>query len=403
MAIERQDYAAVQKSAKSDAAGLLQLAGQNKMSFSQYVNAAAPEVLINEKRSAVEKLMEDIGLFTRSSQVTRASDFNDFIDKGPVGEVLLYDILHRAYKGERQTKSALITGSETPFDSTLYPAVGGTPRVNVNLQAFMDISELLAIEHDITGTGYKPFKWTYDENALKRRRVNPGTALPTATLDYSEDNINLYKWGMGYKVAYEALRAMSTRVDKLAQLMEMEGETERIRKLSQLVGILENGDTRPNSAAESKKASSYDSSITNAGEITAEAWLGFVDDFLPYGITHAIMRASVRRKLFLSTTGSSEVHLAQLININAVGVPSLTDMNPNGSVRIGAVRDEDLEDNKIIGINSNRAVEQVNSAGAEVQEQATNIMNQTQVFTMSDTYNFAKLDFFATKMMTLTA
>jgi len=399
--VERKDYADISKLLKTDPVEVLRSAGKVGMNLTQFCNAVAPDVLLKERWSVTDKLRMELGLSTQNSAFTKAANIDDFLAKGPVGEALLYDVLHRAYHGGR-IRSDLISGYETPEDSTIYPAVHGTPRVDKSTDAFLDVNQLLSIEHDIRGTAYKPFRWSYDEDALKRKRTNPGTDLPKATLDYTEDNINLYKWGIGYQVTYEALRNVSTQINKLAQLMELEGQTERLRQLTQLIDVLVTGDGTPNSAAGSVKANSFSTSLS-AGEIDAKAWLGFVDSFLPYGITHAIMRADVRRTLFLSTTGSEEVHLVQLLNINAIGVPSLTDLNPNGGISVGAVRNDDLVANTIIGLNASRAVEKVNSAGAAIDEQATNILNQTQLFTMSDTYAYAKMDKFATKLMTLTA
>lgn len=406
MAVERKDYADLKKQVSSDPVSILRAAGKARMSMSQYCNAVTPDIFLEEKRSVLSRMREEEGLFTRSSEISRASTIDDFItERGELGQVLLYDVLYRAYNRPRLSptvRSALITGSESYFDSSLYPAVTRMPRPDQIVMPYLDIAELVAIEHDIRGTSYKPFYWDYEEGKLKRLRTNPGTALPKVSLLHKEAALSLYKWGNAFELSYEALRDYETQVDKLSSLMELEGETDKIRMIGELMGILENGDSTPNSAASSKKASAYDSSITEAGKITAEAFLGFVDDFIPYGMTHAIMRAGLRRKLFLTTTGSDQVHLAQLLNISAIGVPALTDMNPNGGVRVGAVRDEDLGANKIIGINSMRAVEKVNSAGSSVSEQATNIQNQTELFTLSDTYNYAKLDFEATKIMTLT-
>ena len=92
--------------------------------------------------------------------------------------------------------------------------------------------------------------------------------------------------------------------------------------------------------------------------------------------------------------------MAQLINISAVGVPDLSDMNGNPTVRFGAVRDADLDANKIIRLSAMHTVEKLNSAGSSVQEQAT--MHQTETMTLFDTYNCAKFNFQATKMITLT-
>ena len=408
MAVERKNYEEISKQLRSDPVAVLKAAGSSRMSLSQYVNSVAPEVFLEQKRSVLDRMVEEIGLFTRSSEISKSSTMDDFLERGPLGEALLYDILFRAYNGSRRTArdgtrvGSLISGHESYFDSDLYPATVSMPRPDKIVQSWIDIDELVAVDHEIRGSAYKPFRWKYDEASLQRRRTNPGTALPKRTLEHKEENVNLYKWGGAYELTYEALREHDTSIDKLSSLMELEGETEKIRMVGELLDILEDGDGTTGSAAASTKASEYDSAISASGIITVESYLGFIDSFIPYGLTHMIMRSDIRRKLILLTTGSDNVHLAQLIHINAIGVPGMTDMNGSMPVRFGAVRDEDLDANKIIGLNSMRAVEKVRSAGSSVQEQATNIMNQTETVTLSDTYNWAKLDFEATKILTLT-
>lgn len=113
------------------------------------------------------------------------------------------------------------------------------------------------------------------------------------------------------------------------------------------------------------------------------------------------MRASIRQKLLLSDTGSQNTTLAELLDITAPGMPGLEVSNGNLRLRVDAVPDDHIDDNKILGLNARRAWEKVREAGSAIQQQAENIKNQTNLYTVSDTQNFAKLDNYAVKVLNL--
>lgn len=227
------------------------------MTLSQLSNRQCPEPLIKTGRSVTDMLVEDVGLCTRTSALTRASSIDEFNDLGRVGQVLLFDVIYRSFHGQRRTvRSQLVSGRETARDSVLYPGVASTPRTTTYTGAWVDSADYVAIDHEINSNTYKPFRWKTDSGEpgadIGRQRTNPGDDLPVKTLTESETVILLYKWGVTYELTFEAMRNMSPQIDKLAAMIEPEGDEERVCELKQVLDVLEDGDGRSNAATSMK-------------------------------------------------------------------------------------------------------------------------------------------------------
>ena len=196
------DYSDFKQRFVSDPAQIMKDAAKRKMNFSQYANAMCPESLLTDKVNVVSRILQEEGLFTRSSDICLASTVDEFIEK-PHTEVLLHDILYRSYNGKR---NALTTGFEDAVGSVLYPGTPSAPRVDKQVQPAINIDEITSMTTPITSSTYKPFRWIYDKDALERKPVAPGSPVPVTTLGQKEDNIQLNKWGNRFQLAYEALR-----------------------------------------------------------------------------------------------------------------------------------------------------------------------------------------------------
>ena len=235
---------------------------------------------------------------------------------------------------------------------------------------------------------------------LARTPIAPGSEIPATTIGQKEGIIQLNKWANRFRITYEAIREFNVRIDKLAFMVQREGLFEANRMIGELAGVLKTGDGTTGSAATVVKGVTLDSART-AGELSSKMWLSFGPEFkAPYVLTHALMRKKQAIQLILLTTGSANIHVSQLINANAEGVPSIASMNvTSDAVRYGWLDDTEITEHQIYGVDSRFAVEKVMQVGGEVREQAQNITSQTQDVVVSSTYNWAKLDFTAIKVL----
>ena len=200
---------------------MLDEAGQRGMNFSQHVNSLSPETIIEHDRSAVDRLMMDYGFFTRSSDIALASPVTDFLgdnNDNPHGQVLLADLMFRAYNGRRANgqRDSIITGVEDKVGSILYPGTGSEPRFEKQVAPPINIGELVAMENTIPGTTYRPFRFESGEDALARTPIAPGSEIPATTIGQKEGIIQLNKWANRFRITYEAIREFNVRIDKLA-------------------------------------------------------------------------------------------------------------------------------------------------------------------------------------------
>ena len=161
--------------------------------------------------------------------------------------------------------------------------------------------------------------------------------------------------------------------------------------LDELVGVMEKGDTTAGSAANIVTQSSLDSAATT-GDLSAKAWIAFGMEFdAPYIMTHALMRKANALQLILLTLGSANLQVSQLINAQAEGIPRIEQMNVTAdAVRFGRVPNTAVTEHYIVGLDSRFSVELVQQIGADIQEQANNIENQTHQVVITNTYNWAK-------------
>ena len=385
-------------------ADTLVAAGREGMTFEQYVNAQAPEMISEHKRNALAQLWQDHGVFARSTRMSKASKPAEFFET-PHREVLMYDYLQDRYNNPRIGKRAdsITTGFEDAVGSLLYPGTGGTPRPDRQYEPPIDIEETLAMTMDISGTTYRPFRWDYGTgNDLERQPIAPGGPIPIVTLTQKEDSIQLQKWGNGFNLTYEALAEFSAGIDKLGNMISLEGLREQHRLLNQIAGKLVNGDGTAGSAARVVNQSTLHSGATN-GQLSAQAWQAMRYEFLaPYFPTHALMRKTQAVQLELLML-DDKLPVSQLININAEGISPIQSMNRMGAIRYGRVDDDAIGADLICWLDARFSLEQVNMLGGDVQQQAQNIMNQTQQVVITNTLNFAKLDFDATMVMNVNA
>ena len=406
MAIERRDFESVKASLQSNPTQLMKEAAAEEMNLSQYLNTLCPDILLEEKRNISNKLMEESGFVARGTDYVKATPYEEFCQTEH-GRALAYDYLYRNVfinDGRRDVPMLPISNTDA-----LYPDATSVPRTENDLRPRFNPNTLVGLQTNITGSTYKVFRWKPTEDDLKRERVMPASKLPTMTLDESEAPINLYKWGIAAELTYEAIRRQA--LDKIGTMLNLEMNVENRRQLSQFVKVLKDGDERNgkvdskgdtlNTAAVTVNRTTVDSAASPK-EVTLKGLMNFFAGWPQgYACDYILCRSARAVDIALLTTGNSDIPISFLTNVSAPGIPGFLIPGIGGTVTVLVADDDDVGEDELIGLDSTASLEKVNESGADIREQATQIDNQTQLMTFSDTYGLAKIITDATRVLNL--
>lgn len=376
----------------ADPVKVMKEASKLEMTLQQYGNFTSPETLVNEKRSITSRLAQDEGLYTRNSNISKASLVSEYFES-PHRIALLQSILYDSYYG---TRTAITVEADSAIGSPTLPFTTAMQPAPVATGLRLNPGELVASSHEVGTDSYKPFRWDYDQDDddknLKRHNVAPGSIIPATTLGVRKGTIQMEKWGNRFILPYEALTSNDMRIDKMAAMMRLEGMTEETRMFTELVKVLSDGDGTPDSAAEVVNQSSVGGTTNNGFEFAA--FLNAIDEILdpPFMVTHVLARKTEFRALRTAISAlSGETALMQL---NMVGLaPSMSNMESHmeGTLRYGRVPDEALDTNHMLFLDARAAVEYVSRSGMAIRQQADNIASESREVVISDTYLWAKL------------
>ena len=394
-------YAEFRKEFVSDPIKVMQTASKLEMSLGQYANFTSPETLLSEKRSVTARLTQDEGLFTRNSNMSKASLVSEYLES-PHRIALLQDTLYSAYYGQR---AAITLETDTPVGSPLLPFSNSEPApVAAGLR--LNPGELIANSHEVGTDNYRPFRWDYDKDDddknLKRHQVNPGAIIPATTLGSVTGTVQMKKWGNRFILPYEILTGNAMRINKLASMIRIEGLTEEGRMFEELVETFEDGDGTSGSAVTKTGITTFGGTANTFGFVPFLNWLDEAMDY-PFQITHVIMRQAQMRQLRTALSAlSGDMALMQL---NSVGMaPGLSNMDMmQGMVRYGRAPDSALSANIVLGIDARAAMEFVSRSGMAIRQQADNIASESREVVISDTYLWAKLAHEATQGLNIAA
>ena len=167
--IERVEYKQIKDEFEADPTALMKKAGDENLNLSQYMNTACPDVLLQEKRSIGNKLMEDYGYVVKEASFVRATPYSEFCDTNH-GRALAYDYIYRKYfvnDGRRDVP--LLPSSNT---TTLYDGGNTSPQFEDSYGSRFDPNTLVALQTPASGTSVKVFRWKpTSANDVKRERV----------------------------------------------------------------------------------------------------------------------------------------------------------------------------------------------------------------------------------------
>jgi len=265
---------------------------------------------------------------------------------------------------------------------TLYP-LDMRPPVDQRLpypENVVTIDDLVSLTVGIDGDGYKAAQINRVDGATTMGRVSEGTDLPLYEIKLGDNVVRVYKYGARVKFTYEALRRQ--RINQLAVLMQNMAYDEDVRRVLAALDVARNGDGNGNAAITTNAAGAWTiQSIDEFGMgVAYNARLGlnrYVGDLTEVQGTRALRYAS---------TGAVTLNPEQLAMYTGMGYQM-----PDGSPLKLAPKGSLLDGSKtLLGWNAARALEQVIENGSQIQEQARQISNQTQEFTMSINIGYAK-------------
>jgi len=353
--------------------------------------------------SAFERVLEAMDIRTRSDPAGGywASNAGEaFKPTDPVRRVLLTEFFARtwrkvSYGGGR--RDIYLSDDYAPGTAPR-PWTDAATRLSQDVQPAIPLSELVSITTPITGTLYRSLYLTYDAAQLRMFRVGESANIPIATITSSPRTIQIHKYGRGLRASYEALRQMT--VDLLAFHISWMAVQSEVDKVAAVLDVLVNGDGNSGTAATNYNQSTLDS-LATPGTLSIKAWLSFKKKWVnPYFVTTTLMQEAVATQLELLNLGTANVMLMTLDGNDVTG--SLRKINRTSDA-VGYGWDSNAPSLTIVGWDNRRAIEQVTEIGADIQEMAQNIENQTQVITMTETSGFAILDPNANKTLSINA
>lgn len=378
---------------------LFRRAYNDGMSFSAWLEHQDPSREYQDGLDAFSRLLHVANIRTRSHEGMGlwASEFDAFLET-PQKRCLMAEWTSRIWREMRTRKSAntraIYTASDDIPGSSLRPYAEATDmRVSNPIALPFRLADLVAITTPISGAEFRSVYLATDASNTRMVRIAESADIPLFKLVTSQHVINLLKYGGGIGVTYEQLRRV--RIDKVRfwlQQVALQGEMD---KISQAVNVLVSGDGNTGTAATNWRAKTDLDSAATGKTVTLKAWWAFKLKFAPlFALTHIIGTEGDITKLGLVNVGDSnmQVFLADPLR------PS-TDGTLRDGTQWGIT--SDVPTDKLVGVDSSRALEMAVEIGSNIQEIERIASNQTQNLYQTETLGFGVLQPGATKTLEL--
>jgi len=250
----------------------------------------------------------------------------------------------------------------------------------------------------IKGDAYRTFYVEDQPEKQRKKRVTEASELPKAKIVGKEQTVKIYKFGRQIEASYEVIRRM--QIDMLALHIRRIAMQTSKDKVEEIINVVINGDGNNNAAPELKLKVDLDAGAT-AGTLTAKGLLAFLMEYDPFPVNTLIAAKDAFIQLVLTNIPS--LSTADLLRLLAQGTAGGVTLNapqlPNGAVRL--FWNTNVPSLKVLGINSQYAIEQVTEAGSDIQEADKFITRQTQVLTVSENSGYSKMFNEATKILNI--
>ena len=241
------------------------------------------------------------------------------------------------------------------------------------------IEDLVSLTTSVDGAGYKAAQIKRVTGETQMGRISEGADLPLYEIKLGDQTIYVYKYGGRIKLTYETLRRQ--KINQLEILMQNMAYDENIRRIKEALEVGRNGDGNGNPAVTATLGGAY--SIQNLDEfgmdVSYNSSLGlnmYVGDLTEV--------KNVRALRYPAGGGYPNPEQLAMYQTARYTMPdgSPIKLAPKGSILEGA--------KTLLGWNTQRGLEQVIENASQIQEQARNIQNQTQEYTMSINIGYAK-------------
>lgn len=233
---------------------------------------------------------------------------------------------------------------------------------------------------DLTGTGIG----AKNRQSLKKRRIAEGANIPTASLKIAEAAINIYKYGIGVKSTYEAIRRMT--IDMFRKHIELIGQFAAYDEVEDIIDIIINGDGNNNAATVYKRSVLNPSGTT--GVLDDTTLLKFLIKLYPINIDTII----VGEDLFVQLTST-------LTNTNTMNgiTPYVPFEMPQGIFKgLTVIYDPDVPQSaggkeQVVGLNRNLAIRKIIEQNSMIQEGKRFAENQQEAIYITENAGFGKI------------
>jgi hypothetical protein len=369
------------------------------MNLSRWLEEQDPSAEYTDGLDAFERQLAVAGITTTTNRERGfyADRFEKFEEAGEAGRALQIEWMARQYRKVAGMTRSMFSSDGSAVGTIMRPYVDAAQARYAQMSPAIPLAELIALHTQIDSNVYRALYLNDDEKEYRMVRVGEAAEIPGATLTEGERPIDLYKYGRKLKISYEALRRVP--IDTVAFYIARMAIQAEVDKVKTVLDVIVNGDGNAGTAAQVIKLSDVDGNAT-LGVLTLKGWLAFKMKFRnPYALTHELAREDAVLQQLLLTTGSANVPVLTLAGAAHFG--GFTPINPalGDNVRYGIT--DDAPADKVIGIDSRYAIEQVSEIGGTVQESMRWITNQTQDLVFTEVEGYAVIDSKAAKILDL--
>lgn len=223
-------------------------------------------------------------------------------------------------------------------------------------------------------------------------------AMVTITL--SEKTFRLPTHSIGIEFSNESAQAAT--LDLVGIALREQANAERVAIIDEAIKKMVDGDVDLGmSALSAETAQSYDSAITNAGEITNKAWVKWLrKDWKKMTITHVMcdldtyLALEAREGRPVMTQNTGDAFLTSMPSLMLPGIPNAVQVFPIETALLGA--------NTLVGIDSSKAIRRVVHTNAQYSAVEEFVLRKSTAMRFDFSLNYFRLIDQAWKRLTLT-
>ena len=247
---------------------------------------------------------------------------------------------------------------------------------------------LIGMTTPINTDTYRTFYVDDQPDKQKKKRVTEAAELPRVSIKGREQMVKIYKYGRAIEASYEVLRRM--QIDMLALHIGRIAMQTAKEKVSDILTVVQAGDGNNNAAATVEQRN-LDAGATTAKVLTPRGFLRFLMEFQEFPCDTLIGGKDAVVQLLMANIPNMSV--AEAVNLLTPRTNLTLSLNspqmPAGNLRV--FWHDDVDDNKLVGINRAMCIEQVQEVGSDIYEASKFITRQTEVLTISETLGYSKM------------